>query len=519
MSGGACEAAHPPQERRRNFYAYACGFLASMTSILSGYDIGVMSGAVIFIKKDLKITDVQVEIIAGVLQVYSLVGALAAGRTSDWLGRRYTIVLAGCIFFVGALVMGLASSYGFLMAGRFIAGVGVGYALMIGPVYTAELAPTSTRGFLSSFPEVFINLGILLGYVSNFAFAKLPLRLGWRLMLGVGAIPSLIIAVAVLVMPESPRWLVMQGRISDAKRVLERTSNSPQEAAMRLADIKSAAGVVGEGDGTVSVPKKHHGEGVWREMFVRPAPHVRRIMIATLGIHFFQQASGIDSVVLYSPRVFDKAGLSKSGALLATVGVGFTKTFFILVATFTLDKFGRRPLLLTSVGGMIVSLCGLGTGMTVVGDHSQKVEWAVALSFASILAYVALFSIGLGPITWVYTSEIFPLRLRAQGASFGVVVNRVMSGAIAMSFLSLSNAITIGGAFFLYGGIAIAAWIFFFTYLPETKGKSLEETVALFRKEDPSPHEAATAPSSAPGELQLGAKKDVSTKTQEDGSI
>ncbi|CAN6482097.1 unnamed protein product [Victoria cruziana] len=515
MEGGASGAAHPPQGRRRNFYAYACGFLASMTSIVSGYDIGVMSGAMIFIKKDLNITDVQVEIIAGVLHVYSLVGALAAGRTSDWLGRRCTIVLAGCIFFVGALVMGLASTYGSLMAGRFIAGVGVGYALMIGPVFTAELSPASTRGFLSSFPEVFINVGILLGYVSNFAFAKCSLRLGWRLMLGVGAIPSAIIAAAVLVMPESPRWLVMQGRISEAKRVLERTSNSPQEAAMRLADIKSAAGVVEEGDVVVLVPKKHHGEGVWRELFIRPAPHVRRIMVATLGIHFFQQATGIESVVLYSPRVFDKAGMSKSGALLATVGVGFMKTFCILVATFTLDKFGRRPLLLTSVGGMIVSLCGLGTGLTVVGDHSQKVQWAVALSFASILAYVALFSIGMGPITWVYTSEIFPLRLRAQGASFGVVVNRVMSGAIAMTFLSLSKAITIGGAFFLYGGFAIAAWVFFFAYLPETKGRSLEETVTLFGKKDPPAPEPVI---SAAGELQLEAKE-AFTKTREDGSI
>ncbi|KAF3790687.1 Polyol transporter 5 [Nymphaea thermarum] len=497
MAEATAPGDRPVRRRRINLYAYACAFLASMTSVLLGYDIGVMSGAIIFIKKDLKITDVQVEIIAGILNVFSLVGALAAGRTSDWIGRRYTIVLAGAIFFVGAVVMGLAPSYAWLMVGRFVAGVGVGYALMIAPVYTAELAPASTRGFLTSFPEVFINAGILFGYVSNYAFAKLPLRVGWRLMLGVGALPSVLISLGVLAMPESPRWLVMQGRLDDAKRVLERTSDTPEEAEVRLADIKAVAGVVEEGGVVVSVPKKHHGEGVWMELFIRPAPHVRRILLAAVGIHFFQQASGIDSVVLYSPRVFDKAGFSKSASLLATVAVGFTKTTFILVATFTLDRFGRRPLLLTSFAGMILTLCGLGWSLTVIGNHhSGHVEWAIGLAVASILGYVATFSIGAGPITWVYTSEIFPLRLRAQGASIGVVVNRVTSGAISMSFLSLTKAVTIGGAFFIYAGVAVAAWVFFCSYLPETKGKTLEQAEKLFRGKE----EAAAA---AAGEVEL----------------
>ncbi|KAL8556009.1 hypothetical protein ACS0TY_003718 [Phlomoides rotata] len=471
----------PPNKPKRNKYALACSFLASMTSILLGYDIGVMSGAIIYIRKDIPMTNVQKEVIMGILNLYSLLGSAAAGRTSDWIGRRYTIVFAGAIFFVGALLMGFATNYAFLMVGRFVCGIGVGYALMIAPVYTAEVAPASSRGFLTSFPEVFINFGILLGYVSNYAFSKLPQHLGWRFMLGVGAVPSVLIALAVLGMPESPRWLIMQGRLGEAKRVLDKTSDSPEESKLRLAEIKEAAGIPEQcTDDIVPVAKRKHGEGVWRELLLRPTPAVRHILICAVGIHFFQQASGIDSVVLYSPDIFEKAGIKKdTDKLLATMAVGFTKTIFILVATFLLDKIGRRPLLLSSVGGMIVSLVGLGIGLTVI-EGGHKLVWAVALCISAILSFVAFFSIGMGPITWVYSSEIFPLRLRAQGCSMGVAVNRVTSGVISMTFISLYNRITIGGVFFLYGSVAVVAWVFFYALLPETQGKTLEEMEPLF---------------------------------------
>lgn len=175
----------PPltKKRRRNKYAFACSMLASMTSILLGYDTAVMSGASLFIKNDLKLTDTQIEISIGIINICSLIGSAAAGRTSDWIGRRYTIVFATVIFFVGALLMGFATNYAFLLAGRVVAGIGVGYALMIAPVYTAEVSPAANRGFFTSFPEVFINSGVLLGYVSNFAFAGLPENLNWRVCL------------------------------------------------------------------------------------------------------------------------------------------------------------------------------------------------------------------------------------------------------------------------------------------------------------------------------------------------
>ncbi|KAI4298364.1 hypothetical protein L6164_031935 [Bauhinia variegata] len=304
-------------------------------------------------------------------------------------------------------------------------------------------------------------------------------------MLGIGAVPSVVLALVVLAMPESPRWLVMQGRLGEARKVLDKTSDSKEEALLRLADIKEAAGIPEScNDDVVQVSKqKRGGEGVWREMFVNPTPAVRHILIAGLGIHFFQQASGIDAVVLYSPTIFKKAGItSDTDQLLATVAVGFVKTLFILVATFTLDRFGRRPLLLSSFGGMIFSLTTLAVSLTIIDHSHTKLMWAVGLSIATVLSYVAAFSIGAGPITWVYSSEIFPLKLRAQGCAMAVVVSRVTSGVITMTFLSLSKAITIGGAFFLFGGIALVGWLFFFTMLPETQGKTLEEMEGSFGK-------------------------------------
>ncbi|KAJ3672976.1 hypothetical protein LUZ60_006350 [Juncus effusus] len=477
------EAGAPRKNPNAKAFAIGCGILASMTSIVLGYDIGVMSGATLFIKEDLKITDVQVEIIGGVLNLYSLFGSFAAGRISDWIGRRFTIVMAAAIFFVGALLMGFSTNFAFLMVGRFVAGIGVGFGMMIAPVYTTEVAPASYRGFLSSFPEVFINIGILLGYVSNYFFAKLSLKLGWRMMLGVGALPAVILGIGVLFMPESPRWLVLQGRIRDARHVLNRTSETSEEAELRLLDIKRAVGIPEScSDEDCPGPKKSHGEGVWKDLLLKPSPQLRRIFWTAIAVFFFQEASGIDSVVLYSPRIFEKAGIhDKNASLGATVAVGFVKTIFILVATFLLDRIGRRPLLLVSTGGMVLSLMGLGIGLTVVDQHSdEKIMWAIGLCVASVLFYVAFFSIGQGPVTWVYASEIFPLRYRAQGVAAGVALNRVTSGIVGMTFISLYKAITIGGSFFMYMGLATVAWIFFYTCLPETRGKSLEDIGRLF---------------------------------------
>jgi sugar porter (SP) family MFS transporter len=313
-------------------------------------DVGVMSGAILFIQEDLKITEVQEEVLVGILSIISLLGSLAGGKTSDAIGRKWTIAFAAIVFQAGAAVMTLAPNFGILMVGRLLAGVGIGFGVMIAPVYIAEIAPAIARGSLTSFPEIFINLGILLGYVSNYTFSGLPAHISWRIMLGVGILPSVFIGFALFVIPESPRWLIMQNRVEEARAVLLKINESETEVEERLAEIQLAAGTANA--------EKYEAKAVWREI-LNPSPPVRRMLITGCGIQCFQQITGIDATVYYSPTIFKEAGIKGNTQLLAaTVAVGLTKTLFILVAIFLIDKVGRKPLLYISTIGMTTCLLG-----------------------------------------------------------------------------------------------------------------------------------------------------------------
>lgn len=452
-------------------YVFACAVFASLNSVLLGYDVGVMSGAIIFIHEDLKITEVQEEVLVGILSIVSLLGSLGGGRTSDAIGRKWTMAVAAVIFQIGAIVMTLAPSFEILMMGRLLAGIGIGFGVMIAPVYIVEISPTVSRGSLTSFPEIFINLGILLGYVSNYAFSGLPSHINWRIMLAVGILPSIFIGFALFVIPESPRWLVMQNRIEEARAVLLKTNDDDKEVEERLSEILLAAGGVANGE------NKYEEKPVWSEL-LRPSPSLRRMLVTGFGIQCFQQITGIDATVYYSPEIFKEAGVEGNSKLLAaTVAVGVAKTVFILVAILLIDKLGRKPLLYVSTIGMTICLFSLGFSLSVLG----KTQIGIALTILSICGNVAFFSVGIGPVCWVVTSEIFPLRLRAQASALGAVGNRVCSGIVAMSFLSVSRAISVGGTFFIFSAISALSVAFVYTFVPETKGKSLEQIELLFQ--------------------------------------
>uniref|UniRef100_A0A0D3HP97 Major facilitator superfamily (MFS) profile domain-containing protein n=1 Tax=Oryza barthii TaxID=65489 RepID=A0A0D3HP97_9ORYZ len=465
MASGGDDAAAPllaakhGGEPRRNTFAFACATLASMTTILMGYNLALMSGAELFIREDLGLADEQVEVLSGSMNVFMLASILAAGTVADaaagaarscWRTRcswpaRSPCRLAAATRRSWRRASSPASASGSPSSWR--------------PVYAVEISPASSRGVLSSLPEIFINAGILLSYVSNYALAGLPLRLGWRVMFAAGVVPPVFLAAGVLAMPESPRWLAMRGRDAEARAVLARTSDTPAEADLRLEEITRAvaaqAGVAG---------------GVWRQLLVRPTPTVRRIMT--------NQASGIDVIVLYSPLVFKQAGMaSNTSVLAATVAVGVVKTCSILVATLLSDRVGRRPLLLWSAAGMAVALASLALTLCVGAGAPSA-----AACVASAVAYVAAFSAGLGPVAPSYGSEIMPLRLRAQGAGVGVAVNRVTCGVLSMTFISVAGGITMAGCFFVYAGAAVAAWVFVYVRLPETRGRSLEDMDVLFTK-------------------------------------
>ncbi|XP_027342839.1 probable polyol transporter 4 [Abrus precatorius] len=452
-------------------YVIACAISASLNNVLLGYDVGVMSGAVIFIKEDLKISEVKEEFLVGILSIVSLLGSLGGGRTSDIIGRKWTMAIAAVVFQIGSLIMTLAPSFTVLMIGRLLAGVGIGFGGLIAPIYIAEISPNTTRGFLTTFPEIFINLGILLGYVSNYAFSGFSAHINWRIMLGVGILPSVFIGFALFIIPESPRWLVMQNRIEEARSVLLKTNESEREVEERLAEIQHAAGLANS--------EKYNEKPVWYELLF-PSPSLRRMMITGIGIQCFQQISGIDATVYYSPEIFKAAGIQDNSKLLAaTVAVGVTKTLFILVAIFLIDKVGRKPLLYVSTIGMTICLFSIGASVSLFGQGS----FVIALVILFVCGNVAFFSVGLGPVCWVVTSEIFPLRLRAQASSLGAVGNRVCSGLVAMSFLSVSRAISVAGTFFLFSAISALAIVFVYMLVPETKGKSLEQIELLFQND------------------------------------
>ncbi|KAJ0813713.1 putative major facilitator, sugar transporter, major facilitator superfamily [Helianthus annuus] len=455
------------RSKRTRKYVFACAVFASLNNVLLGYDVGVMSGAIIFIQEDLKITEFQQEFLIGSLSVISILGSLAGGRVSDAVGRKWSMGLAAIIFQIGAAIMTLAPNFEFLLIGRLLAGVGIGFGVMVAPVYIAEISPTVSRGTFTSFPEIFINLGILLGYVSNYAFSGLSSHTNWRIMLAVGILPSVFIAFAIFVIPESPRWLVMQNRVDEARLVLINTNEVSSEAEERLSEILASA------------ESGNRDTAVWREL-LNPTPVVRQMLVAGIGIQSFQQITGIDATVYYSPEILQTAGLeNKSRLLAATVAVGISKTAFIMIAILVIDKVGRKPLLYASTIGMTFCLCGLGLTLWLFDKDSV----GVALVILLVCGNVAFFSVGIGPICGVLTSEIFPLRLRAQAFALGAVGNRVCSGIVAMSFLTVSRAISMSGTFFIFGIFSALSVVFVYKIVPETKGKSLEQIELLFRRE------------------------------------
>ncbi|KAJ3671514.1 hypothetical protein LUZ60_007593 [Juncus effusus] len=468
-------------QRRRDTkkYVYACALFASFNSILLGYDVGVMSGAILYIEKDLHITEFQEELLISCLSIVSLIGSLAGGRTSDSIGRKWTMGLGAIVFQAGAIIMTFSPSFAYLMLGRLMAGIGIGFGAMISAVYIAEISPAGARGTLTSLPEICINLGILLGYISNYAFSGFSEHINWRIMLGVGILPSIFIAFALFIIPESPRWLVMQKRLEEAKSVLVRISETDIEVEQRLEEIQEAA----------RVSKGSENKAVWKELFF-PSPGVARMLAAGCGIQLFQQITGIDATVYYSPTIFKNAGLKSDQEILsATVGVGFTKTMFIFVAIFLIDKVGRKPLLYVSTIGMTCCLFILGVVLSLKSSGAS-----IHLAILAVCGNVAFFSVGMGPVCWVLSSEIFPLRLRAQASALGQVGGRVSSGIVSMSFLSLSRVISVSGVFFVFSAISFVSVVFVKVCVPETKGKTLEQIEMMFR----------AGKESSRGEVELG---------------
>ncbi|HET7479493.1 MAG TPA: sugar porter family MFS transporter [Rubrobacteraceae bacterium] len=446
---------------RRKFVNTAAAITAT-GGLLFGYDTGVISGALLFIRKDLgPFSSFTEGVIVSFLLVGAVVGAISGGPLSDRIGRRPTALLAAVVFGIGAIAASLSPSVGFLVFARFLLGLGVGLASMIVPLYIAEIAPADRRGALVSLNQLMITIGILVSYIVGVIFTPIE---GWRYMFGVALIPALILGIGMLRLPESPRWLFNVGQVEKARAVLSR-SRSPEEVDLEFQEMEQIKRAEEEQEEQVG----------YRELL---SPYVRPALIIGLGLAIFQQITGINTVIYYAPTILQGVGFSEGGAIAATaLGVGVVNVGFTILAVRIIDRAGRRLLLIIGLVGMVISLALLGVVFATGGTGGA----AGLLATICLALYIASFAISLGPVFWLMISEIYPLNIRGKAMSVASLANWGSNFLVALTFPVLLATFGGAGSFWLFAVLGIVAWFFVYFWVPETKGKTLEEIEAEFR--------------------------------------
>ena len=428
--------------------------IAAIGGLLFGYDTGVISGALLFIKSDLHAGTLGQQWIVSSLLLGAILGAVLSGYLADAISRKWTKVLSGCVYVIGALGCAFAVNLPMLIGFRFALGISVGTASFVAPLYISEVAPPRVRGGLVSFNQLAITSGILLSYLVNFAFKGVENN--WRWMLGIAVIPGAALAIGMLTVPHTPRWLMEHDREDQARQVLNRLRAGSPDADVdgEIEDIKEAA-------------RSESGSRI-RDL---TKSRLRPLLWVGLGLALFQQFVGINTVIYYAPTILSDTGLTKSASITQTVFVGVTNVVFTAIAVLLLDRVGRRKLLLAGTVGLTASLLALGVYFSSSALQAQ----AGYLALVALLVYIASFAIGLGPVFWLMISEIYPTGVRSKAMSVATVANWAANFVVAASFLSLGQLITRQGTFFLYAGFGMLATLFFFHRVPETKGRSLED--------------------------------------------
>ena len=433
-------------------FVYLAAAFAALGGLLFGYDTGVISGALIFIKQEFALSTFEQELIVSIVLVGAIVGALTGGRLSDRFGRRATLLATSVVFIAGAIVCAAAGSIAGLVIGRIIVGLGIGLACTTVPVYISEVAPPEARGWQVSLFQLAITIGILGAYLVDFAFAKTE---AWRWMLGLAVIPGVILGTGMLFLPESPRWLAKY--------------THPEAARAVLVQIRGTDNVDMEFGEIIGSLEKAEGHGRWADLL---SPTVRPALVVGIGLAIFQQITGINTVIYYAPTIVLAAGIpSASGAILATAVIGLVNVIMTIVAMWLIDRVGRRPLLLVGIAGMTVCLGILGAAFRMQAETST-VAWVAVIT---LMAYVAFFAISLGPIFWLLIAEIYPLQIRGLAEGTAAGSNWIFNLVVSITFLTLVQEVGPSWTFWLYGVLSIAAFVFSYYMVPETKGRTLEE--------------------------------------------
>ena len=443
-------------------YVLFVSLVATLGGLLFGYDTAVISGAIGYLEQFFELTPAMVGWAASSALTGCVIGAACAGIVSDRIGRKKVLLIASVCFFVSAVGSALPRNLTEFVLYRILGGVGVGAASMMSPLYIAEISPARMRGRLVSLNQLAIVSGILVVYFVNYFIEGIGATLGeswnllygWRWMFGSEALPALMLFVLMFFVPESPRWLVKNGREEKARTILCRV-DGPGHADAELAAIR---------------------ENLTREsgsltQLLRPG--MRLMLLIGVALAILQQVTGINAILYYAPEIFKDLGFAMDVALLQTVAVGAVNVLFTLVAIWSVDRFGRKPLMIGGAAGMGLSLLVLGMAF-----YLQK-SGAWALIF--ILGYIACFAMSLGPVVWVILSEIFPMRIRGRAMAVATLTLWVSCYLVSQTFPMLNDSPALvrlfhhAFPFWIYAFFCAVTVVFTVFFVPETKGRSLEE--------------------------------------------
>ncbi len=421
--------------------------VAALGGLLFGFDTGVISGAIPFIKLEFYLNSYQEGFAVSNLMIACVIGALIAGPIADWTGRKKVLILCAVLFIVSAILSALPRSFTELVIARFIGGIGVGVASVVSPMYIAEISPAKIRGRLVALNQLAIVVGILLSYLSNWLLVDTGIN-NWRYMLVAEILPATTFLMGLFFILESPRWLTKEGLEKDALDVLKVVAGAVN-ADHELQEVKKSLA-----EKKTSLKELLH-------------PSLRRVLIVGILFSLFAHITGIDTIIYYGPLIFLESGFKTDSALLASVIIGITNLIFTFVGMAMIDKAGRKFLLLVGIAGM-------GISMTLVGFCMQSDMISAKWTLLWIMTYIASFAMSIGVVIWVYLSEIYPTRVRGQALSVATMVLWLGNVILTQLFPVMMERFG-GGTFYIFSFICLLAFIFTWTMVKETRGVSLEE--------------------------------------------
>jgi SP family arabinose:H+ symporter-like MFS transporter len=430
-------------------YVILISVVAALGGLLFGFDTAVISGTINFIQPYFGLTETGLGWTVSSLLFGCIAGVFLAGKAGDHFGRKKVLMFAALLFFISAIGSASAHSLLYFVAARILGGVAVGVASILSPMYIAELAPAKYRGSLVSLNQLAIVIGILIAFFSNYLLVDSGAN-NWRWMLLVMAAPAVLLFFSLLLVPESPRWLVARQRNDEALKVLIKTSGE-KDAHIELLEIEETL--------------KIHQESVFRDLL---APKIRPLLFIGIILAVFQQITGINTIMYYAPKIFANVGDSNDAALLQTIAIGCTNVIFTLLAMALIDRYGRKLMLIIGSAGMMSMLFGLSALYFM-----KQTSGIMVLVF--ILGYIAFFSASLGPAVWVVVAELFPNRLRSKGMSVAIVALWIACTIVTITFPIMLEKLSGGITFLIFAVICLANMLYVWRYVPETKGKTLEE--------------------------------------------